>query len=181
MKSYNIQNYIRWKDDIGYKIFKLPKVVDGDYTIWNDTAPSTTVFSVDGSSGTNGSSETYVHYVFAPVQGYSKFGRYLGAGSTDGTFVYTGFRPAFLWIEDYDSSNSWRTYDAKNDPYNPSSHWMVLDDNSARNTSDTTSDIDFLSNGFKIRGDASTINGTDGNKYVYMAWGSDPFKYGVAR
>ena len=120
-------------------------------------------------------------YVFANIEGYSKFGMYVGNNSTDGTFVYTGFRPASIWIKDYDSANQWRTYDNKNDPYNAASHWMVLDDNSARNTSDTTSDIDFLSNGFKLRGDASTVNGTAGNRYVYIAWGSDPFKYGVAR
>lgn len=121
-------------------------------------------------------------YVFANIEGYSKYDMYVGNNSYDGTFVYTGFKPAFICIKDYDSSNSWRTYDAINDPVNPADHWMVLDGSAvAINTSDTTSDIDFLSNGFKIRGDSNSINGTDGNKYMYMAWGSNPFKYGVAR
>ena len=153
----------------------------------NSSTTTSTVLGVNRTSSSGGgqtiseNGDDFLMYVFANIEGYSKYSMYVGNNSNDGTFVYTGFRPAFIWIKDYDSANQWRTYDAKNDPYNPASHWMVLDDNSARNTSDTTSDVDFLSNGFKLRGDASTVNGTAGNRYMYMAWASDPFKYGVAR
>ena len=154
----------------------------------NSSTTTATVLGMSRTSAIGGgmsisqSGHNFVMYVFANIEGYSKYDMYVGNNSNDGTFVYTGFKPAFICIKDFDSANSWRTYDAINDPVNPADHWMVLDGSPvAINTSDTTSDIDFLSNGFKIRGDASTINGTDGNKYMYMAWGSNPFKYATAR
>jgi hypothetical protein len=153
----------------------------------NSSTTTATVLGMNRTSATGGgmtisqSGHNFLMYVFVNIEGYSKYDMYVGNNSNDGTFVYTGFKPAFILIKDYDSANSWRTYDAINDPVNPADHWMVLDGSAvAINTSDTTSDVDFLSNGFKIRGDSNSINGTDGNKYVYMAWGSNPFKYGPA-
>jgi len=154
----------------------------------NSSTTTTTVLGMSRTSAIGGgmsisqSGHNFLMYVFANIEGYSKYDMYVGNNSNDGTFVYTGFKPAFILIKDFDSANSWRTFDAINDPFNPAYHWMVLDGSiTAINTSDRTTDVDFLSNGFKIRGDSNSINGTDGNKYVYMAWGSNPFKYAVAR
>ena len=144
----------------------------GDYTTWNDTAPSTTVFSVDGSSGTNGGSETYVHYVFAPVKGYSKFGRYVGNSNTDGSFIYTGFRPAWIMVKKINSANDeWNMFDNKRDPHNVMAQRLVANINAA-NAAGTY--VDFLSNGFKWRINNNLANGS-GNTYIYMAFAESPF------
>jgi len=144
--------------------------------VWNGT-PTSTVFNIttDGVVNTNGS--TYVAYCFAPVAGYSAFGSYTGNGSTDGPFVYLGFRPEFVMVKRTDSTESWYIIDAVRDPYNVSSLYL-----SPNGTSAEASSIfyDLVSNGFKLRTSAAYANASGGT-YIYAAFAESPFKYSLAR
>ena len=140
--------------------------------MWNSTTPTSTLFGIGTNVATNANTENYIAYCFAEVKGYSKFGSYTGNGSTDGTFIYTGFRPAFVMAKRTDSTSGWGMYDNKREPFN------VMDVRLLANTSgadDTSSDnnLDFLSNGFKWR-TASGWNASGGT-YIYMAFAENPF------
>ena len=125
-----------------------------------------------GTSATaNGSGATYVAYCFAEKQGYSKFGSYVGNGSTDGTFVYTGFKPAYFLFKRTDSTNNWHVLDSTRDVDNVAN--TVLYPGLSAEEAVTTS-VDFVSNGIKIRNAGSYIN-TSGSPYIYMAFAENPF------
>jgi hypothetical protein len=145
---------------------------------WNDTAPTSSVFSIGTDGAVNTSGGTYVAYCFAEVAGYSKIGSYTGNGSTDGPFVFTGFRPAFVLVKKSDSgSESWVIVDTTRNTSN------VMNSLLRPNTSDaeaTATWIDALSNGFKCRETYTGLNASGGT-YIYMAFASNPFKYSLAR
>jgi hypothetical protein len=145
---------------------------------WNSTAPSSTVFTLGNSNTINQSSETFVSYCFAPVAGYSAFGSYTGNGSTDGPFVYTGFRPRYVMTKRSDAVESWRIGDAARSPYNA----VVLElfANLSNAEENNSNPIDYLSNGFKIRTSSSSHNASGGT-YIYMVFAENPFKYSNAR
>ena len=136
-------------------------------SIWNNTSPTSSVFTVGTDGEVNGSGSTYIAYCFADVEGFSKFSSYTGNGVADGTFVYLGFKPAFIVIKRQDQSTNWVMYDNKRDPSNRVSK-VLLPDNSAAETSGSQY-IDFLCNGFKLRNSGNNTN--DGSPYVYMAFG----------
>jgi hypothetical protein len=138
---------------------------------WNDTAPTSTVITFGDGSNVNADTRTYVLYCWAGVEGYSKFGSYEGNGSTDGTFVWCGFRPAWIVCKSIDSTSDWYTYDSKRVGYNASNgnRYFILDVNSAEST---TEQLDILSNGFKLR------VSTDPNvaeTWVFAAFAEFPF------
>ena len=136
---------------------------------FNDTAPTTSVFTVGTSGDTNKSSQTHISYCFAEKKGYSKFGSYTGNGSTDGTFVYTGFKPAWVLLKNTTGDN-WTLLDNNRDTYNPESARILTNLDFAEGSSAT---LDFLSNGFKcLRTDAGE-NGS-GITYIYMAFAENP-------
>ena len=142
---------------------------------FNDTAPTSTVFTVDGAGGeskVNQDGETYIAYCFRSIQGYSKIGSYTGNGNTDGTFVYTGFKPAWLLIKRTDSAKDWYLYDNKRNTFNR--HDTVLVPNGSGADLTTDNYVDFLSNGFKLRGSSSVTN-SNGGTYVYLAFAEHPF------
>jgi len=147
---------------------------------WQNTAPSSTVISVGADGAVNGSGLSMVAYCFAPVAGYSAFGSYVGNGSSDGSFIYTGMRPRFIMLKRTDTSGTdWVLFDSSRDPEN------VVDQYLAANLSDAegvyaNDKVDFLSNGFKQRGTASGQNASGGT-YIYMAFAENPFKYANAR
>jgi hypothetical protein len=148
-------------------------------TIFNSTAPTSSVFSLGTASQTNGSGTTYVAYCFAPIDGFSAIGKYAGNQVADGTFVYLGFRPKFVIIKDISNSNqNWFTFDSSRSPYN-----LVIEKLFANlsNGEDTggNNNIDLLSNGFKLR----TANvGTNAiATMVYLAFAENPFKNSLAR
>jgi hypothetical protein len=137
---------------------------------FNNTSPTSTTFSVGSDGGSNGSTDNYIAYCFAEKTGYSKFGSYVGNSSTDGTFVYTGFKPAFLMIKATSGTEEWWTWDNKRDTYN------VVDEALHANSSDAVEDsdsLDFLSNGFKMRLNSGARNGS-GTTYIYMAFAQAP-------
>jgi hypothetical protein len=144
---------------------------------WNDTAPTSSVFTVDGAGGetkVNANTYTYVAYCFAEKQGYSKFGSYTGNGNADGTFVYTGFKPAWIMTKRTDSTSDWNMYDNKRNTFNKVDKVLQAEGNDAEYTSGSGVILDFLSNGFKVRGTGSGIN-ADGGSYIYMAFAEHPF------
>jgi len=138
---------------------------------WSDEAPTSSVFTVGDSSQLNASSETSIAYLWSEKQGFSKFGSYTGNGDADGTFVYTGFRPAFLLTKRTNSTAQWQILDNKRDTYNPAITALFPDSTDEDTTSYNT---DFLSNGFKFRSTTVSRNG-DGDSYIYMAFAEAPF------
>jgi hypothetical protein len=134
-------------------------------TLWNNTA----LFSMDSNSAVNGSGDSYVFYAFAEKQGFSKFGSYTGNGSTDGTFIYTGFKPAFVLLKNT-TGDHWTLLDNKRNTYNPESTRILANLNFTESSSET---LDFLSNGFKCRRIDGAENGS-GIKYIYMAFAEEP-------
>ena len=139
---------------------------------YNDTAPTSTNLTVHTKNEVNTDGRTYVHYVFAPIQGYSKFGSYTGNGNADGPFVYTGFKPAWLIIKRTSSSGDWLLWDNKRDTSNVTDAVLKPNSNAAENTGYWY--IDFLSNGFKIRATDAEIN-QSGGTLIYMAFAEHPF------
>jgi hypothetical protein len=148
-------------------------------TMFNNTEPTTTVFSINTPSGTflNKSGEPYVCYAFNSVDGYSKFGSYTGNGSsTDGTFVYTGFRPSWVMMKNTTTSgNSWVIQDAVRSTYNEVNAYLLANDSGVEGTGVP---LDFLSNGFKM---TSASQNDSGANFIYMAFAENPFKYANAR
>jgi len=138
---------------------------------WNDTAPTSSVFTVGTDVGVNQSTKDLIAYLWSEVQGFSKFGSYTGNGNANGTFVYTGFRPAFLMVKATSATSAWYIYDNKRAGYNPDNNQLYPDRN---NTEDTTDQVDLLSNGFKWQGITGDPN-SSGRTYVYMAFAEAPF------
>ena len=144
--------------------------------MWNATAPTSSVFSY-GTDGTI--SGDMIAYCFHSVEGYSKFGSYTGNGSSDGPFVYTGFRPAFVIVKRTDAADTWNILDNKRGPINPNENRLFADLNNAE-TGDVGARADFLSNGFKVRTTNGDFNASGGT-YIYMAFAETPFRYSLAR
>ena len=146
---------------------------------WNDTAPTSSVFSLgnDGGFGFGISGQNYVAYCFAAVPGFSAFGSYTGNGSTDGPFVFTNHRPAFLLIKATGVAESWYMVDNARNTYNVVN--LELNPNSS-GAEATYTVADFLSNGFKLRQTDPGVN-QSGQTYIYMAFAENPFKYSNAR
>jgi hypothetical protein len=132
------------------------------------------------SAGVNANTNTYVAYCFSEVAGFSKFGSYTGNGSTDGTFVYAGFRPRYIMIKQSTTTNSenWEIYDTARGTYNIYTPDLYANLSNAEGTNSNRFDI--LSNGFKIRSTNGGVN-TSGATYVYMAFAETPFNYSNAR
>lgn len=136
---------------------------------WDSTSPTSSVFSIKASSDNVNNSYDYVAYCFAEKQGYSKFGSYEGNGNANGTFVYTGFKPAFVMTKSIDSTSDWNLFDHKREGYNVDNDTLEANDTAAESTTDM---IDLLSNGFKLR------IATDPNvaeTYIYIAFAENPF------
>ena len=149
-------------------------------TYWNSTTPTSSVFSLGTAADTNTNNDTYINYLFAEVAGFSKFGSYVGNGIADGPFVFCGFRPRFILIKDASAETGWRIFDTARDTYNLSVKYFATNTTAAENPTANTTDIDILSPGFKIRGDAGTIN-TSGEVFVFAAFAEAPFKTARAR
>mgnify|MGYP001250461335 FL=1 len=146
--------------------------------MWNSTSPTSTVFSVGSANESNGSGDNLIAYCFAEIDGYSKFGSYTGNGSTDGTFVYTGFRPAFIIVKTTSGAN-WETFDTTRSPSNVIGIRLFPSLSNAENTGEPNC-FDILSNGFKARGSYAGSN-ISGEVHIYMAFAENPFKYANAR
>jgi hypothetical protein len=146
-------------------------------TTWNNTAPTSTVFTM--GTGWTAASNSMVAYCFAAVAGYSAFGSYTGNGSTDGPFVYLGFRPRFIVYKiSSGTTGNWKMHDTSRGTYNANSPELLAESSAAEGASSGL--FDLLSNGFKLRTTSSNYNGS-GNTYIYMAFAENPFKYSLGR
>ena len=142
-----------------------------DQTRFNDTSPTSSVFSIGSGSTENNSGDDYIAYCFAEKQGYSKFGSYKGNYNADGPFIYTGFKPAFVLVKEADNANDWDLRDSARDPQNHVDTWLRPNSSDADGDSDAW---DFLSNGFKIR-QASNRTNRSGGTLIYAAFAEQPF------
>jgi len=156
---------------------------------WNNTAPTSTLIHLGTSGETNSGGQEVVMYAFVNKKGFSRFGRFRGNGAVDGSFVFTGFRPAFLLIKKYSGAgDGWYLVDNKSNPFNRVNKNLFADTTGALSTAGTAAsdkNMDFLSNGFKVRSTNGEINQSN-EQYVYLAFSEFPFvssnsKAGVAR
>ena len=157
--------------------FNFSDGVANSSTYWNSTTPTSSVFSIGTNGSTNASSETYIAYGFAEKKGFSKFGSYTGNGSTDGTFVYTGFKPAFVIRKVTSASSDWLMQDNKRSEsggFNQIRNYLFPNSSQAEVSNQDYFNIDFLSNGFKMRSTDGGANGS-GQSYIYMAFAENPF------
>ena len=143
---------------------------------WNNTSPTSTVFTLGGAGNPSNANQD-VAYCFAEVEGFSKFGSYTGNGSTDGPFVYTGFRPAFIMTKCSSSGGEWEMYDTSRGSYNAVTSTLEAQSSTSELNYYT---IDILSNGFKQRNYYNTQN-QSGATFIYMAFAEHPFKQSLAR
>jgi len=178
--------------DANWTVGHFPAIGNGEYlklndpgdvniasTVWNSTSPTSNVFHVGTSSATN-IENNYVAYCFHSVDGYSKVGSYISNYSTNGPFVYTGFRPAFVIIKKLGASRHWYVMDSTRTTYNGSQNWLSPSQATTEDAS-TGENVDFLSNGFKIRTQWTSLNDSGSATYIYIAFAESPFKYANAR
>jgi hypothetical protein len=146
---------------------------------WNSTSPTANVFTVyGGETRVNDSGDDYIAYCWHSVEGYSKIGSYTGNNSTDGPFIYTGFKPAFVMVKRTNSGENWAITDSARSPDNVADAYLRADESTVEST--YSAKMDLLSNGFKLRGADTKSNGDD-DTYIYMAFAERPFKYARAR
>ena len=164
-----------------YVYLSLTSADSASANAWDDTAPTSSVFTI-GSGLTTGGNSPYIAYCFHSVEGYSKVGSYTGNGSvsnaTNGTFIYCGFEPAYLLTKNL-ATGAWNILDNKRPGYNQTNLTLYANNSEAADT-DVTMAVDFCSNGVKMRGYNTNIN-LDANNYIYMAFAESPFKYSNAR
>jgi hypothetical protein len=149
-------------------------------TVWNNTSPTSTTIALGTDSAVNGSTKTYVIYAWAEIAGFSKISSYTGNGSADGPFVYTGFRPKFILVKNSSSVVDWIVWDSARNTFNPTNSKLSPNTSGAEYTDTAVVGVDFLSNGFKLKGTDSAVNGS-GDSYIYMAFAENPFKNSLAR
>ena len=143
------------------------------YTFYADTPPTSSVWTVNSASAVNASGVTYVAYCWTSIPGYSKIDKYTGNGSDDGTYVYLGFRPAWVMVKRNNYSSNWSIYDNKRDPYNPVYGSLNANLNNAESTGSVR--VDFLSDGFKHKNsDGGASGNISGGNYIYMAFAEEP-------
>ena len=140
----------------------------------NNTTPTSSVFSVDGSNYSSGSSRNYIAYCFAEKKGYSKFSSYQGSGNSNGPYIHLGFSPAWVMIKNTEGTDNWNIYDNKRLGYNTNYSFLIANEPNAENTTTSTANLDLLSSGFKIRSSTGHLN-TSGDKYIFMAFAESPF------
>tara|TARA_E500000178_G_scaffold335867_1_gene373243 strand:+ start:809 stop:1837 length:1029 start_codon:yes stop_codon:yes gene_type:complete len=160
-------------DNIGWTKYLVLNKTDTSgtaSTVWNDTAPTSSVFSLGSNAAVNQSGATQIAYCFSEVKGFSKFGSYTGNGNADGSFVYTGFKPAFVIVKRTDNTGSWVITDNKRSAFNEVDKALLADSNIADYTG---YDRDFLSNGFKLRTSEASHN-QSGGSFIYMAFAENP-------
>ena len=145
---------------------------------WNNTSPTSSVFTIGADSGVNVNTSTYVAYCFAEIAGFSKFGSYTGNGSADGPFVYTGFRPKFVMFKRTDTVGNWSIVDSSRNTYNQANNSLVPNASSVEDT--TFAYEDLVSNGIKLRTTDGSFNASAGT-YIYMAFAENPFQNSNAR
>ena len=142
---------------------------------WNDTEPTSSVITLGTDSSVNGNGNPNIIYAFTEIKGYSKFGKYTGNSSTDGPFIYTGFKPAWVMIKKYSDTANWMIYDNKREGYNVDNDHLKANLGDVEGNSD---DLDLLSNGFKLRTSGS---GENSGNFIYLAFAAEPLVANVGQ
>jgi len=153
----------------------------GNGLYFNSTTPGASVVTLGTSGATNASAQNMLMYAWTPIAGFSAFGSYTGNGSTDGPFIYTGFRPRFVMVKTTSNAGyNWNTHDAARNPSNSSNLVLYPNTSAGDDAYGAGSGLDILSNGFKPRDAGGGLNGS-GFTYIYMAFAEHPFKNSLAR
>jgi len=166
------QGWFTYHHSIGngkYLLLNTTAAEATDSSAWNDTTPTSSVFSVGAQFG----GSPYIAYCFAEKKGFSKFGSYTGNGSTDGVFIYTGFKPAFFLWKRHNSTGGWYIADNKRSPFNLVDIILGPNDSNQESAFGTVQNFDFCSNGIKLRG-TNVDSNYDGGQYIYMAFAEAP-------
>lgn len=182
-RTNSTDGFIVWHTSIAatqYLDLRLTSAASTAATVWNSTAPSSSVFSVGTATGTNANGVNYVAYLFAEVAGFSKFGSYTGNSSADGPFVYCGFRPKFVMVKRSDTVSNWVMWDSSRNLYNETNAVLYPHLSQAEDNPSTNRTVDFLSNGFKLRQTGGDVNGSGGT-HIFVAFAENPFKNSLAR
>ena len=172
-------DWFNYHQSLGNGKYMRTNSTDGEATastIWNDTSPTTSVFSIGTNENMSTSGNNFIAYCFAEKKGYSKFGKYTGNGDANGPFVHTGFRPSWIMMKQTGNSKNWVMSDlARSDVPNGNVNDQVVYAN-LNNSEESSSglSIDIVSNGFKIRGNGGDRN-IDGSTYIYMCFANNPF------
>jgi hypothetical protein len=169
--------YTQATGNTGRLILNTTGAFDVQAGVWNNTSPTSTVFSQQGNGNWHPVGATCVAYCWAEIAGFSKFGSYTGNGSADGPFVFTNFRPKFIMTKRTDTTGNWLTLDTARGTYNVVGPYLNPNVSDAEST---YSGWDILSNGFKLRNTDAGINASAGT-YIYMAFAENPFKNANAR
>ena len=167
----NTYSWLVYHQEIGnthYLALNTTDAKDNSVNLWGNTSPTSSVFTVNHVA-TNASGVDYIAYCFAEKKGFSKFGSYTGNGNADGTFVYTGFKPAFVMTKRTDGADWWGMWDSKRDSFNEATKHLRANASDAENPKS----IDILSNGFKLRNTDPATNASGGS-YIYMCFASEP-------
>jgi hypothetical protein len=178
------QNWIVWhKTFLGTEYISL-NTTDSKLSSagpWNSTTPTSAVFSLGTSPSTNNNTDTYVAYCFSEVAGFSKFGSYTGNGSTDGPFVFCGFRPRFVMVKRTDGAADWLIWDTSRNTFNVADAKLSPNSSSAEYVSASLIGIDIVSNGFKVRGSGDPALNNSSSTYIFAAFAEAPFRNSLAR
>ena len=171
--------------NIGGLVYGTNKMVlqgtDGIISDTNEvTSANATTFTIGTSGATNGSSDAQIAYCWTEIEGFSKFGIYTGNGSADGSFVYCGFKPAWVMIKQTNDSNNWHIADSSRKSVNPVNMVLRANISNAESANNTGFDIDFLSNGFKLRSTTDELN-ENTSSYFFMAFAESPFQTANAK
>ena len=182
-RSGSAQNWQVWHTSIGDNVLQLnltnAQVASTANSVFIVAGINSSVFQVGTNPSLNGSATTQVAYCWTPIAGYSAFGSYTGNGSTDGTFVYTGFLPRWVMVKRTDTTGDWQILDTARGTYNPDDARLWADLSNAE-VSNGNGNTDFLSNGFKFR-NTNADNNASGGTYIYAAFASNPLKNSLAR
>ena len=171
--------YVYYGDNTDYLVLDDTDATADSATAFNDTSPTATVFTVNTSHSVNADGEKYIAYCWRSIDGFSKVGEYVGNGNAVGTFINTGFRPAWIMVKRFDSTGNWILFDNKRQGYNLENDYLYANSSDAE-ADGGSSGVDLVSSGFKIRNTYNDMNVADGN-YIYLAFAETPFKYANAR
>jgi hypothetical protein len=175
----NVVHWLVGGDNIGWtkNLYLSLNSAEQTFNHFQDQSPSSSVVYMTNDAALNGSSRNYIMYCFADVKGYSKFGSYEGNGNANGTFVYTGFKPAWIMTKMSSGVQTWNIFDNRRNGYNPTERNLQANLNNAE---DTGRDLDILSNGFKQRNGGAEGNGNN-STYIYMAFAAEPLVANVGQ
>jgi hypothetical protein len=163
----------------GFMEMNSTNALQSNSAYFNNTAPTSSVFSIGTDSINNTSGSSYTCYCFTDIQGFSQHSGYTGNGNTDGPFIYLGYRPAFLILKRTDNTGHFiikdnkTTYGTSTGGYNQNDTYLWVDAGDAE-TSGSSVGVDILSNGFKLRGTAGNTN-ANGGSFIYTSWAANPF------